>query len=380
MITSREIEMLLNRDGYGERRVLSVYLQVDQGRADRINRRFQVALLNNLRRTRQRVKSREELHEFERNGRAVEELVRDHEPEKKSLVIFADLEGGLFWHRSSRIPFPDLVAWERRPCTRPLIEAQDEHAPYAVVLTDRAHARLLAVSAGEVSEMARVEAEERVRRFDASGKDQMWSQMNFQRRADAHASQHLKEVARTLAERAADLPFSRVLLAGPPDALAGLREHLPPALGERVIGRISLAVDSGEKEIVAETSPRVESWERSDEERMVADLVTGASKDQNAVLGLAPTLRSAAEGRIRVLVYTDDLELRGEQCPREGDLFGEKVDLRRYLGGTIEPEEDLLDRLAATTVKQKGRVELVRAAAARRLAAAGEGLGAFLRF
>ncbi|MGH9380530.1 MAG: host attachment protein [Thermoanaerobaculia bacterium] len=377
-MNEHDLQPLLHRSPTPGSRVLTVYLDTDQSKQQNRNQGFVTALRGLLREIDETLAG-DDRHAFQRDAQAALRLAERHAPRGKTLVACCDASHDFTWSHELQVALPSRAAWEPTPQVRPLIEALDEYERYAVVLTDRNHARLFTVFMGEIEEHRETEAEADVRRLKASGTDQMWSQARFQRRADTHARGHLRHVAEMTDELERERGFDRLVLAGTPEALGELQRLLSRRLQTRLAGTVSLAVDSGPDQVLASTLEVEAEIERRAEDKMVGELIEAAGRD-HAALGLGPTLDALPAGRVLQLVYSSAANGRGAECPECEALYADGPARCPRCGTDLIPLRDLLERLAEKTLVLGGRVEQVRGGAAERLQARAEGVGAFLRY
>lgn len=381
MVLKGELDALVDRAGVAGSPVLSVYLDIDQGVSSNWNRGFEISLKNVLRSVEEKLGGdRGRREAFEADAERVWDFVFSYTPAGKGLVVMCDTSEGYFWHRNLQVRMPNAARWAPKPYVRPLVEARDEYERYGVILTDRRQARLFVVFLGEVEEEREALSRFKVRPYKTSGKDRIWSQMVFQRKADVHAKWHLKRVAEMMARLEEDQEFDRLVIGGPLDAVNGLEPLLTERLRSRLIGFASLAVEASEKEIVAETMRLEQEYERRSENELVELLLTAAAKERRAVTGLSATVHAAVEGRVMSLVYEEGREARGAECEVCGLLFEEQPEECPNCGGKVQALDDLMERLVERAVKTGDSVELVRGEAAETLEREGGGIGAFLRF
>lgn len=359
-------------------RVLSVYLTVDQGRAENLHEGFLTVLRNLLRGAAERVPD-EERPLFDTNAAAVNDFMAEYSPEGKSLVIFSDASSGFFWHRILRVSCGNHAYWNARPYVRPLLEAGDEYERYGVILTDRQHSRLFTVYLGEIEEDRKALAKADVARRESAGRQRLLSQMILQRRAEEHAKRHLKTVAASMDAVFEEKPFDRLLLAGPTEAVNDLYDLLSARLKERVAGMLSLPLRVREHELLEACMEVARQNERVDEMAFLERLQTGAGKKQQAVLSLEDTLRAAMERRIQTLAYANDYEAAGAECVACGWLYTQPVAACEICGGAVEKVDALLERLVECVTDNDGDVEVLRDEAAKKMRGLG-GIGAILRF
>jgi peptide chain release factor subunit 1 len=380
MITRAELEELLQYPSKPDNNVLSVYLDVDQGKAENLNRGFAVRLKNLLREVEAGLDEGQKAH-FREDVARLNAFIAEYSPQGRWLAVFCDASQDYFWQRSLRVPLKDSARWQPKPYLRPLIEARDEYERCGVVLTDRSHARLFTVYLNEVAEHEGAFAELDVRRFDASGKDRILSQMSHQRKSDSHARAHLKHVAE-ITERTADKEgFDRLVVAGHTEAVHELERLLSERLRKRYIGTLALPVTAASQQVLDETLGIESNYERKEEKELVETLLTIARKNNNAVLGLKDTLRAAVEGRIHRLVYTQGYEAPGSECPQCATLLtSENGQVCPHCGAALVPLSDVIEPLVQLAAKTGDGVEQVREEAAGLLRHEAGGIGAFLRF
>jgi peptide chain release factor subunit 1 len=378
MISRQDLKDLLAANQCRESRIVSVYVNVDQARAVNLNRGFEAAF-RSLVQSVERSLDEAERPAFLAAARRAAGFLADYEPAGKSLVFFGDAVGPFSWHRSLGIPLESQVRWGPRPFVRPLLEARDEFQRYGVILTDRARARLFIVFLGSIQEEQEALAEAQVKRFDASGTDQLRSQMNFQRKADEHARWHLKRVAEMMDRLAASERFDRLVLGGTHEVIGELRGLLSERLKKSVIGTVTLSMEAGVNEILRETVALLRQVERDGEAALVGDLLTAAAKNHQAVIGIEGTLAALGQGRIHQLVYSDGMSMGGSECLECGKAFVSRESCP-FCSGPVRKVDDLVEAVAVRVFEEGGDIEQLKGPAAERLGGRGEGMGAFLRF
>lgn len=380
MIRRQEITELLTHSETENSPILSVFLNVDQRQAVNLNRGFLSALKGVLKEIEVKLSSNQEKKEFQQNAEQVIEFISVYEPHGKSLVLYCNASKGVFWHRDLHVPLQTRAHWQSDPYVRPLFEVRDEFERLGVILTDRAQARLFTVVLGEIEENREALADAEVRKFDASGSDQMRSQMNFQRKSDEHARWHLKNVAQLMDRLADQQRFDSLILAGSVEALSELKGLLSERLKKRLVGVLSLPIDAAESRILEEVLRLQAEAERAGETSLVERLLTAAAKDYQAVIGLRATLQAAQQGRIRELVYADGFSSEGGRCLECDLLLQNHSERCPDCEGKVQPVDDIVERVLEKVVRDGGKVEQVRGEAAATMIDSGGGVGAILRF
>jgi peptide chain release factor subunit 1 len=381
MVSQDELNELLRLEGSTDSRILSLYLNVDQTYAANLNRGFDTALKNLISQYEAALADPHRIRRFGEDLNRVMEFMRNYSPKKKSLVLFCDASRDFLWHRHVHVRLENRIYWEKRPYVRPLIEARDEFERYGLILTDRAHARLFTITLNEIEEHKEAFAEADVRRFDGPGTDHLRSQMTLQRNADEHARWHLKNVADIMERLVDGQQFGRLILAGPIEPVTELERLLSQRLQKRVIGKLAIALEAKEQEILEDTREFVVQRERQDENETVARLITAAAKHRQAVTGLPATIEAAVEGRILSLVYSDDFAEDGSEWLAGKSTYDAIQELsEERASAEVTSSGDLLEWLVAQVARQGGVVEQVKDEAADSLKRKGRGIGAFLRF
>jgi peptide chain release factor subunit 1 len=378
MISREQIEQLATLQP-GPDRVLSVYLDLDPAR--QVRRSHRVALDDLVREAHAGLDDAARAG-LEREAAAVRAWLEREPPGGLGAAVFSCQPRGLWQAHFLAVRVRDALAFEPRPDAAPLLSLLDEHERYAVALVDKERARLFTVFLGEMEE---VEAfrDPVPGRHDQGG----WSQAQHQRHRELHARWHLKRVARDLGEILRRRPFDRLILVGPDQATSELRRLLPRPLAGRVVAAVPAPPGGGDPDVLAATREAQVRVEREHEEQLLGELVDHAGPGGRATLGVAPTLDALWAGLVQVLAVADDLELAGSECPNCGRLQTAPGEAGPGPGGPcpacgqpLRPVRDLVHRLMGRALEQAGRVEVMHDEAARRLRAAGAGLGALLRF
>jgi len=378
MISTEDVRELIEHKAPTGSGVLSVYLNVDQSQAVNLNRGFEAALKNMLRGLEETLKNEDQRKSLLSACDQVLRAVTRYSPHGKSLVMFCDPKG-VFRQQELKIGVENSVRWSAKPYIRPLLEAFDEFRRYGIVLTDKARSRLFTVFLDQVEEHVDALAVEDVKHIKSPGSDHMRSQMQVQRKADGHVRHHLKNVSELLGKVAEEHQFERLVLGGPVTATNELQGLLPTPLRRLLIGTIPLPIDANATQILEATRKLQSGAERADEEHIVGDLITAAAKNNQAVTGLDPTLKTVHEGRVRRIVYANGFTPQGGECTSCGYLFAGNVHTCAYCESEVQLVKDVVARAVSRVLNNGGQAEQVREKAAQQLHDAG-GIGAFLRF
>jgi len=353
-------------------RVLSVYLDASPARAT--GQAYLITFRDLVRSLREKLPDLER-KDFEAAVAQAEDYLRgDGSSLKSGIVLFASGHSGYFYVAALPWPPTEEMAWERGPVTEPLVQMVENNERLAVVLFDAREARILTVYLGEVEERRAVHD-------DVPGKHHGggWAALEESREARhrlERVARHAERVIAELLELAQAFPFDRLVLGGPPEAMALFSAHLPTSLVHRLVGRIKVEMFASESEVIRAAQALVTVAERHDEAESVNRLFDGETTGR-VTLGLEETLDALSKGRVHTLVVADTFEAIGGECPR----------CRRLVAGPgpcpicatpLEPVADLADRAISQAVARGAVVEVVSADAAALLATR-EGIGAWTR-
>lgn len=301
-----------------------------------------------------------------------EELV----PGQPGVAVFASASPEYFF----AVPLPqrpgESTVWGERPALEPLQAALDDYERVAVLLFDKERARLFTVYLGQIEEQQALEDE--VPGKQATGGWFALAQTRYARHHEDHVLRHARRAIRALMAALRRHPFDRLFLAGPDEALALLRQHLPRPLRTRLAGGLELELFASDAEVLEAALQAAEAAERGAETAMVQELL-GAATSARVALGVDDTLGALADGRVHLLVLAEGLAAAGAECPSCGRLWPADGGRCRACGVHLERVPDLAERAVERALEQDARVELVSGPAAVPLVERG-GMGAWTRY
>jgi hypothetical protein len=152
-----------------------------------------------------------------------------------AVAVFSCRPGGFtrLWRLAE--PLTGRIAVAEELDLAPIRLQLHRHPPALAAVVDKRQARLYALVLDELTEVARVDGVP-IRRHKQGG----WSAAALQRREDEHVRSNLVEVAEAVAGLLERDGYRRLILAGPTEARASLRELLPPQARSQVVAEGSL--------------------------------------------------------------------------------------------------------------------------------------------
>jgi len=313
---------------------------------------------------------------FEAAASHAEQFLTDAAPAgPPGLVLFA-AEAPEYFH-AAVLPAPpvDRLRWGSQPDVEPLQVLLDDDERVAVLLLDTERARLFTIYLGVIE--SQQSFEDYVPAKQAGGGWFALGQTRAARHREDHVLRHVKRVLAALMSTRRDQPFDRLLVAGPDEALAVLRHHLPRPLRARLAGTLSLELFASDAAVLQATLAAAEAAERAAEAAAVAELLDAATTP-HAVLGLVATLAALDDGRVHVLYLADSFAAVGGACAACGALVA-GVGACPTCGTPMEAVPDLRPRLINDALDQGAKLEFVAGDAAALLAMHG-GIGAWTRY
>ncbi len=246
----------------------------------------------------------------------------------------------------------------------------------AVVL-DRAHARFFEVTAAGTVELPSLHSPAmRGGRFHSDRQGGPgWGEHDYHTRIREEERRHFAAIAERLIGLQRGGPIAGVVLAGQGSAAVALREFLPPALADQVIGSARLNPAQVTEARVQEVAHRLQDKHDRDAERaLVSGLLEGLGTGW-AENGTRAVLAALARRQVRTLLVRSDVLGRGFRCARSGRLVLSASDCRGE--GDAVPVHDLLGEAVADAQGQDASIVIVSDP---ETAKAIDGLAALLRF
>jgi hypothetical protein len=262
--------------------------------------------------------------------------------ENKGLAIFSSLDADLWQVILLPVAIRDQLIVKDRPFIRPLEVLLSEYACTLAILADQSTARLLVYDVGRVEEITSSQpvpvtgasansAHDRIRAL-VSEAEAVWNERGC----------------------------TRMVIGGDSQTIQALREALPEALGERLIGELPVDPQIGHGEFRSAMIEIEADFEHDLEKQRVEALISGAQGGGNAVLGLEQTLLSVRGGKVRLLVIEDGFHLEGGECPSCGFLGEGKEGVCLLCGVALRPEPDIIEAAMKRAIDTGGAVEILR--------------------
>ncbi len=297
----------------------------------------------------------------------------------RSVVIFSDFANKFFKTYTLALPVADLVHMGVRPNLRPMAALLDSYGGYGVVLIDKQGARLFHFHLGELVEQEGVLGDI-IHQIKKGG-----SGITGRRSGVASVSRNVEETIERNIRAAVDFSvrffeeknIRRILLSGTDDNIALFRGYLPKMWQSLVVGSFPSSMTASHQDILQKALNIGNKAEKEREKRLIDRLITQASKNAGAVMGVEPTLAALSEERIQMIVVQQGLKISGFRCPNCNRVTSLSEVVCKQCDSEAIHISDLASTAISLVIRQGGEVEIVHPNEAFEKVG---GVGAFLRY
>jgi peptide chain release factor subunit 1 len=370
VVTRADVERLVRFDGRGAR-ILSVYLDLDPER--QVTRSYRIVLEDLVKAVREPL-DKDALRDLEVEAAKVLEWLEQERPGARGLAVFSSSAAGLWVTYPMPAPVPDRLSFDVHPLVTPLLGLIEDLERYVVALVDKESARLITVFEGRIDSVETF-TDDVPGRHDQGGP----AQARLQRHHEDHVLRHVKRVVQRLSEALRQRAFDRLILAGPEEATAEVRERLPHELARRLVATVPAEMFATDAQILRMTLEIEQRVERESEEGLATAVIDASLSNGPGACGMSATLETVWLRQVLSLVLADGLTATGSECPVDGRLYPDPPGPCPMCGAETLPVADIVDRAAQLALEQDGDVEIVHEGAAQRMRDACDGMGALLR-
>ena len=345
--------------------VLSAYIDTSPERS--IGRAYLIGFRDRTREIREQL-PKTQVAEFDGAvTRAEEILLRAYSPGHPGIAVFAASDEQYAFAAPLLNRPTESVLYGAQPVIAPLAAAVDDLERVVVLLFDKERARIFLVFMGEIE--AQLSLFDDVPGKQKTGDWFALSQKRYARHHEDHVRRHAKRVIAALLHELAHHSFDRLLIGGPPEAIAMLEDHLPRRLRTHLSGSLPLELFASDAEVLASVRTALVEIERRDERTAVRALIDSAGSPRVA-LGPDAVLRALSEGRVHQLLLVDASLGEARECPGCGLLSQSDGPCPRC-GAAPGVVADMRELAIRAALNQDARVDIVTGEAAALLASHG---------
>jgi peptide chain release factor subunit 1 len=339
-----ELQQLASFKGGGSP-VLSLYLNTDLTQQPKEQSRL---VLRNLLDSVAKTVSAEDRERVERF------FDLEYDWQGRSVVLFSSAAEGLWRVYPLALALEGEAHASDRLYLKPLTELLGEYERHAVILVDREGARFLLIQMGQITEDSEWVGED-LKRHKQGG----FAAARFQRHVDKQAEQNLKMAAEAATRFYKDNHCRGTILGGAEDTLAQFQAMLPKAMLATVIGTIAADMADPRDDLMDRAVQLIRQQERTKEQKLVEQMITGAAKGTGAVTGLADTFYVAHQARVHTLVVDKGFELAGYLCDECGLVSAEPLSKCPSCSEQPQKIEDTVNLVMQKVIESGGQVKIV---------------------
>jgi hypothetical protein len=298
-------------------------------------------------------------------------------------ALFVPLSGGPARRIATQAAFGELVELGPAAHLRPLVAALSAFPPAGVVTVDGRGVRLIDVRLDHATDIDLVVYTPRATgHVDASSASTTshgvaGHDVAAHRAAD-HLGRFLHRAADTVAGRATELGWERLVVSGEPTKVRELTSRLPLEVAAHTVSMPRQLAGLSAAEAYAAVESHLRAGRRGVVRSVIDRAVNTAHGGGAGALGLADVLTALAQGQVRHLLLAADREWSGRSGP-DGALYPEFVAVPGVPESVLRPESHLGERMIVSAIRQGASVTLLDAADAAPLAEA-DGAAAVLRW
>ena len=224
-------------------------------------------------------------------------------PSARGLALFASAQHGLFETLETPEPFSNEVSVRAEPSLFQLARLLDDAETAVVAVVALNVARLFVLRAGQLIPSAHREDDPKL--YHKIHATNAMNQKRYQHHADIMRADFARQVAGMVEQLARREGAQHVIVAGELEAIARLRQALPPQIAS-ILSEHSPRMDvhAPLRAIFAEVEPLLRAAERDEERGVVERLVEGVQADELGVAGLEATRAALRAGQVDVLVLS----------------------------------------------------------------------------
>jgi len=260
------------------------------------------------------------------------------------------------------IAVPTRVLYTEKPYVRVLTDIIDRFGRYVVALVDQETLKIYNVTWGGIELVGEFYGEE-LRKYKQGGySGGAMRRGRYQPHEPDIARQNLRQAAEILADYLqGKAPNMRIVLGGQSEVLGQFREILPKPLQERVIGEFPVDTLASPREILQRSLDVAQEADLKEERELVTQAITAAAKGGLGVTGLADTLYTLHQGRVRILLVEEEYEASGFVCETCGYVSSDGQKPCPFCGGTeVVGEPDVVNLAIRKAIETGSDVNIVR--------------------
>jgi len=279
---------------------------------------------------------------------------------KKSLAVFSCSSNDLWETLDLSVPLETSMVINPHPYLRPLVEASSAHRKYAIILVDRAKARILEVDMGQTTEHLHIHEEDMPDQVK-EGNFEGTSERRIERHINDHVRQHLKKVAEKALQLQQSERFQWIYLGGRQEILSEFEKALHSYVRENVEGTIIVEPHAPLEEVLKKAEKAEATSREKYETNLLNQLSDEIGKSARGIAGIPGILNAQRRGQIDTLLVQQDFSTKGFYCPECNYMTIRREEEKCPLDDAqLLRTPDIIDNLINDVIKQGASVEMIQ--------------------
>ncbi|MFQ6617559.1 MAG: hypothetical protein ACE5QV_02615 [Fidelibacterota bacterium] len=294
--------------------------------------------------------------DFKRLQKFISEEYDDRD--KRGIAVFTCYKKGLWKVFYLPVPVGNELIVNHNPYIKPLSSILSEYRNYAVVLVDRAKARIFEVKMNRFEDYFHIvdDVPDQVKESGWGG----YKERRIERHIMQHVTDHLKKVGTKLMELFKEREFNWLIIGGRREIISTFENLLHSYLKERIIGRIVVEPDAPIEDVFEKVRKLEIEARIIYERRLVKNLIDRVHDSRKAVDGILACLNFLYQGQVDTLVIKKGYGKKGVSCIKCGYLGLEISDRCPICGSnSLEKVPDVVDEAITLAYRQGCKVEHV---------------------
>jgi peptide chain release factor subunit 1 len=307
-------------------------------------------------------------HDARNSVRADIERIRQAASEERwqprGMAVFACSGRDLYEEVPLPRPVRDRIVLDETPYVRPMLAVLDEYRRACVVVVDKASARLWEMYQDELRELESIR-DRALRKSNYAAGLRVQRTANYaaglaegrvRNKADELSKRHYRNVAHVLDEMFRSGGFDLLIIGGHDYEVPAFINFLPRELKSRIAGTFSIDPSTEPvAEIRANANSILQDYERTEEQKLVSDVIERLATGGLAAAGLADCLWAGSVAAVQTLLVQEGATAPGVVCDQSGwlALSGDTCPL---CGNTTRHTPDVIDELAEAVIEESGSV------------------------
>ena len=274
-----------------------------------------------------------------------------------SSICFSSQDAGLWETINLKQPLNNELVVQPKPYIRPLTTLFSTYRNYAVVLIDKAKARILESRLGEYIEHFYIKDNitESVKAGGFKGREERRVERNIHQAV----IRHYKQVAKMALELNQKFNFNWIILVGRKETLSEFQNHLHNYVASKIQAKVYVEPSAPLNDVLERVKLTEEKAREKFEKNLLKELNYKKQINQG-VEGIQAVLFAIGKNLIKTLIIQEDFKIKGVFC-RNCNYLGLKPESEcPQCGEDLERTNDIVEHLLHLVLVQGVNIEYMK--------------------